>query len=350
MQAAGGDTEIEYAAVDDRSLIASLFHDEGVFDVVFGSLKVSQRGAGANFSVDVAAGTAFIFGDDVAGQGMYLVGSDAVINVTVPSPPASGTRIHRVVAQVKDKLHNSSDWSVYDWEPVLLEDTGSGTPALPDSAITLATVSVANGQVSVTDSNITDTRTQACLITSKYSLAFADADRPPNPYESELIWRTNTKDYEVWDGSEWRPFGINPPAARLGRITTNQSIADSTTTALQWNSELEDTHGGHDNTTNPSRYTAPVAGLYAVTVSAPWAQATLGARQLDLRVNGSTIYPGARDGSPGNITFVQNASRKLRLAAGDYVEAVVWQSSGSSVAIDRTFHSGPGMEVCWLRP
>lgn len=205
MQAGVGDTAPEYAAIDDRQLLKGLFHDEGVQDTAFGSLKVSQRSAGANMSVDVAAGTAVIFGDDVAGQGMYMVYSDAVENITVPDPPASGSRIHIVVAQVKDKLHNSGDWSTYEFDIELIEDTGSGAPDTPDSALLLAQVAVAAAQTSVTDSDIADQRTQACLITSKPALVGSDASRTVVPFESELIWRTDLACHEVAtdDAGNW---------------------------------------------------------------------------------------------------------------------------------------------------
>lgn len=203
MQPGEGDDDIEYAAIDDRQLIRNLFHDEGVFDTAFGSLKVSQRAAGANMSVDVAAGAAFIFGDDVSGQGMYLVYSDAVENIAVPDPPASGDRIHNLVAQVKDKLHNSGDWSTYEFDIVLLADDGTGKPDTPDSAISLAEIYVDSDTTSITDSAVNDQRQQACLITSKPMLVSADTDRTAVPYESELIWRTDKDCHEVYDGSSW---------------------------------------------------------------------------------------------------------------------------------------------------
>lgn len=203
MQPGGGDSDIEYAAVDDRALIQGLFHDEGVKDTLAGHLKVTQRAEGPNFSVDVAPGVGFVFGDDVSGQGMYMIGSDATENVEVPAPPGSGSRTHRVVAQVMDKLHNSGDWATYEWEPVLLEDEGSGTPDVPDSAISLATVAVSAGQVSVTNEHITDTRLQACLITSKFALA-SSANQPPAPYTSEVTWWTDVGCYKVYDGSQQR--------------------------------------------------------------------------------------------------------------------------------------------------
>jgi hypothetical protein len=161
MQAAGGDTAIQYSAQELRAVMEGMFKTEGVLPAVGATAcKVTQRGAGANFSVDVAPGHALITGDDVAGQGMYLVKIAATENVVTPSAPGSGTRVHRVVLQVRDKLHNGA-YTTYDALPQLLQDTGSGTPATPNSAISLALVSIAAAQANVSNANITDTRLNA---------------------------------------------------------------------------------------------------------------------------------------------------------------------------------------------
>lgn len=157
MQATGGDAAITYSAAQDRRVLGALFSREGVLDKDAGHLKVSQRGAGANFSVDVAAGGAAIQGDDVSDQGIYQVASTATENRTTPSAPGSGTRNHRVIARIQDKMHNGI-WTGYDWVIEIQQDTGSGTPALPASAIPLALVAIAAGQSSVTNANITDLR------------------------------------------------------------------------------------------------------------------------------------------------------------------------------------------------
>lgn len=122
-----------------------------------GQFAVTQRAAGANFSVDVAAGHAFVLGTDVAFQGVYGCWNDAVANVTVPGPPASGTEVHRLVLQVKDRFNNAL-WTGYTANLILLADTGSGTPAQPASSITLALISVSAGQASVLNANIADQR------------------------------------------------------------------------------------------------------------------------------------------------------------------------------------------------
>ena len=93
----------------------------------------------ANFSVDVQPFYGIIQGEDSTDQGSYLVVNTAVVNVTAPTAPASGTRTHRLVAQVRD-YRNNATWGAgtYDWQPLLLQDTGSGEPARPNSAMTLA--------------------------------------------------------------------------------------------------------------------------------------------------------------------------------------------------------------------
>lgn len=155
MQAQVGDTAIDYSALYFRQLIGAAF-TEGVMSVAH--LKVSQRAAGANFSVDVSAGVAAVNGADVADQGAYLCTSTTAENLAIPAPPGSGSRTHRVIARVKDKLHNGTDWSTYEWALEVLQDTGSGTQDTPASAISLALVTVVAGQPSVSDANIVDTR------------------------------------------------------------------------------------------------------------------------------------------------------------------------------------------------
>lgn len=230
MQATGGDPQIQYSAQQMRASLRGLVRTDGVLDLVSGALKVTQRGAGANFSVDIAPGIGTVVGDDVTDQGIYLAQSTAAVNLVTPGAPGSGTRVHRVVAQIRDKMHNGA-WTTYDWTPVLLPDTGSGTPALPNSAIPLARVSVTVGQTSVTNANITDDRISAALLSGQCPQVASDSARPPNPYISEQIWRTDKTCFEVWSGAAWREqyIGAEGPAwtpytPTLTAVTTNPTL------------------------------------------------------------------------------------------------------------------------------
>lgn len=155
IQAASGDTAIEYGAQEHmRHLLAAIFESGGRLQ--FGEFRAVQRSAGANFSVDVTAGFYVITGSSSPAvvQGRYLVHTLADVNVPTPSAPASGTRVHRLVAQVLDKV--SDGGSSYGWRFWLREDTGSGTPAIPPNAEHVCLISISAGQVNVLNQHITN--------------------------------------------------------------------------------------------------------------------------------------------------------------------------------------------------
>lgn len=156
IQATGADPEIEYGAQEHFRQFLDAITITGGGRLKFSEFRLSQRAAGANFSVDLSAGYYVISGttSPVAVQGKYLVHTTAVINIPTPSAPASGTRIHRIVAQVNDKAVDGG--STYGWRIWLLEDTGSGTPAVPANARNIGTVSISSGQANVLDSHIVD--------------------------------------------------------------------------------------------------------------------------------------------------------------------------------------------------
>jgi hypothetical protein len=168
MAPSGADPTIYNTQAEYRRLYTSFCQVPTGVDILEGvlgnSFAVTQRGAGANFSVDISVGRAFIQDDDTSANGIYQVWSDATFNLVTPGAPGSGTRVHRVVLQMRNKGENGA-WATYDFTPVLLQDTGSGTPAQPASAITLAFVSIATGQASVLNANITDYRQRADTIT-----------------------------------------------------------------------------------------------------------------------------------------------------------------------------------------
>jgi hypothetical protein len=151
-----------YAARRLRELVGYVFDVEGVISPATGALKVGPRAAGANRSVDVAAGTAAILGDDAAGQGMYLAPSTAIENLPIGEPPGSDSRIDLVIARIRDAAVTGGVSS--DWLLEVLPGTVAAAPvepALPNSAIRLGAVKVAAGTTSITAAMITDRRVAA---------------------------------------------------------------------------------------------------------------------------------------------------------------------------------------------
>lgn len=153
------DTPIEYSAREVRTLIEAMFPAEGVIDPASGGFEVTQRAAGANMSVDVAAGIAVVEGDDQATQGFYVIRSTATENVVIPAAPVSNSRIDIVYAQVNDP--NAGGDAGSDFELAVISGTPAASPSpptLPDTAIALAYVTVASGVSSIVTADIEDQR------------------------------------------------------------------------------------------------------------------------------------------------------------------------------------------------
>jgi hypothetical protein len=141
-----------------RGLVQALVDVEGVLPLLAGGLVVTQRAAGTNMSVDVAAGSCVVAGDDEANQGSYLCRSTAIENVAIAAAPGSNSRIDLIVARVRDATvtGTSSDW-ILDVIPGTVA-ASPVAPSTPNTAIPLAKVTVAAGTAAITNAMITDLR------------------------------------------------------------------------------------------------------------------------------------------------------------------------------------------------
>jgi microcystin-dependent protein len=148
-----------YPARLDRMLAYQTF-TEGVLS----GFLVSQRALGANMTLDISAGYAVIYGDDQANQHAYVINDDAadLSAVTIAAAPGSQSRIDLVYVRINDPNAGGPAGNNFTFGVVTGTAAASPTvPALPTSAIPLATVLIAVGNSSVIDSMITDTRPAA---------------------------------------------------------------------------------------------------------------------------------------------------------------------------------------------
>lgn len=172
----GVGTSPGYDAVDFRRADSNGLQ-EGVYNS--GDFMVTQRGAGANMSVDIAAGsgaTALVQGDTITGQGLYTVAPHSgTINETITAADPTNPRIDQIVLEVLDNVHDASGNNVARTRVVTgtptsgaTLDNRSGAAALPGSALLLADVRVPAAAASIANSNIRDRRKWArgafCLI------------------------------------------------------------------------------------------------------------------------------------------------------------------------------------------
>lgn len=264
--------------------------------VAFGvsnDLNVVQRAAGANMSIDVARGGAYIKGDDATDQGYYFFYNDATTNVVITAADPTNPRIDLVIARIKDVAEGGAAGDTSTLEIVLGTPAGSPSPpAIPASSLKLAEVRVNAGVASITNAVITDFRNMA--VTSLFERATPSVKvRAPST-------------------------GMANPSAILLGMTT----------------ELWDTDGFHDNVTNPSRITIPsgFGGIYniqgCVHGSANWTVAST----ITVYKNGSAIS-GDYIGSASSFFLpITPLSLPLQLNAGDYVELFV-SNSGNAQTI-----------------
>jgi hypothetical protein len=121
------------------------------------------------------------------------------------------------------------------------------------------------------------------------------------------------------------------PQVRLTRTASQTGIASATTTYISWDSETYDPDGMHDNATNPTRITIPTdkGGIYMVTLQLLVTGGAGAQKQAGWRKNGS-VFPASISIPAGSSQHYLSFTTQLKLAAGDYLEAYVFQDSGSA--------------------
>ena len=122
--------------------------------------------------------------------------------------------------------------------------------------------------------------------------------------------------------------------------SSSQSIPNATYTYRNFNLELFDTDGFHDNSTNNSRITIPSgkAGYYLVAFAQPFATNTTGDRIFHIHKNGTLV--SEHGGTPSAVYPVLEGSQVLNLAVADYLELRVYQASGGSLNYSTTATGG----------
>ncbi len=153
-----------YSAHEHRYAREHMNPGEGVDG--YDDYRVTQRGAGANMSVDVAAGVGNVRGDDSARQGLYVVTNDGTVNVPVAAAHATLPRLDQIVLHVRDGAPPSGQAGDNGTLEAVAGtatsgatlDNRTGAAALPATAMLLADVIVGAADTSITDSEIRDRR------------------------------------------------------------------------------------------------------------------------------------------------------------------------------------------------
>jgi len=149
---------------DNERMMFGSGGNSGVLAAPYGlnNFKVTQRGAGANMSVDVDTGAALVYGKRYK--------STATVNLAIAANASGNPRIDRVVAvwnrQAVAYAGVTPNINPKTGRVAVLQGVPAGAPAAPALTQTAATVYmiplaqvyVANGAASITNANITDER------------------------------------------------------------------------------------------------------------------------------------------------------------------------------------------------
>lgn len=160
---------------EDVAQLQTDFFTEGVADQTGSNtdLQVVQRAAGANMSVDISVGRAYI---DITWAGRPFkvrLANLSVINSVVGANSSGANRIDAVVAKIDVSVTPNAAGDNIGTAAVVNNATGTPAVAMSDAAITtalghanwfrLCNITVANLAASIVNANIADTRTRPQL-------------------------------------------------------------------------------------------------------------------------------------------------------------------------------------------
>lgn len=163
------------------------------------------------------------------------------------------------------------------------------------------------------------------------------AARPTAGSAGVLYWESDTGNLFRDNGSSWEQIAASAiaPAARVHN-SGSESITNSTYTTLTFDSTDKDegtTGAQHSTSTNTSRLTCQVAGLYLITVNVTWASNATGYREVFLQKNGTTVIADLEHPASNGAATCQCLTTLAVLAVNDYVEVLVFMNAGVSLNI-----------------
>jgi len=123
------------------------------------------------------------------------------------------------------------------------------------------------------------------------------------------------------------------------------TIPTGSFTALTFDSERYDNGGLHESVTHPSRLTAQRAGVYMITALAEFSANVTGLRLARIRVSGGTQIWALVNTSTSDIL---TAALLYKLAAGEYIEFEVYQSSGGDLTVVASGNYTPEFAMQWM--
>jgi hypothetical protein len=163
---------------------------------------------------------------------------------------------------------------------------------------------------------------------------------------SAAIWNA-----DVVDNLDWLAHESTGGAPTCGVFNNaNFSVANNTLTAITFNSERWDIGACHSTSSNTSRLTVPSGGggIYMIGGNVQYASSATGVRSTSIRLNGTTTIAAMSDNSLTATTLAHTICTMRRLAAADYVELTVFQTSGGNLNVEFATAYSPEFWFKWV--
>jgi hypothetical protein len=162
--------------------------------------------AGAAWTVNIAAGAAFIRGTESAVQGAYHAYNDGTVNLAVPPADSANPQRHIIGIRVRDHNYGSAgslaEAGVY---LVVVSGTPAPVPAdpvLPANFLPLARLQIPALAANAAAGTLTSLRRQ--LPTPPLVRTNAERLAMTNVAVGQRVWAYDTAREWVWDGTTWR--------------------------------------------------------------------------------------------------------------------------------------------------
>lgn len=114
-------------------------------------------------------------------------------------------------------------------------------------------------------------------------------------------------------------------------LSAAEATADATEKAIPWDAETYDNVDDNWAIGNATRLTAQRDGNYLIHFGGEWEEDATGYRQMSIKLNGATYLAVKQEDAADHYKF--SVSTQYVLSATDYVEAVVYQTSGGALDI-----------------
>lgn len=152
------------------------------------------------------------------------------------------------------------------------------------------------------------------------------------------------------DANTWRDAGdwsLSDHPLFIGTRSTNQSISNSSSTAITIDTEEIDSDSTHSTASNTSRVVPKTPGYYDIFGWASFASNATGFRQLEAKFNGTTTLDVDNKTSvgSGNATHCNVVTKAYFNGTTDYVELYAFQTSGTALNVA----AGARLCVEWRR-